>query len=104
MEEAITYPISSKNIIDVVNKTEKSQTSKKNDTINSIYKYSSTHRSSLSNRSTRIEKPTEIDIFEENKNISDFYGQGDDLPGITPDILRIPRKNKRKKPQALILL
>ena len=56
-----------------------------------------TQRSNLSNRSTRIEKPTEIDILKENKDISDLSGQGDYLAGITPDIIRIPHKNKRQK-------
>ena len=57
----------------------------------------STQRTNLSNRSTRIEKPTEINIFKENKDISGLSGQGDDLAGITPDIFRIPSNNKRKK-------
>ena len=51
----------------------------------------------LSKRSTRIEKPTEIDIIKDNKYLSDLSGQGHDLSGTTPYILRIPRNNKRKK-------
>ena len=38
-----------------------------------------------------------MDIVEDNKDISDFSGQGDDLAVITPDILCIPCNNKRKK-------
>ena len=57
----------------------------------------STQRNNLYNRSTRIEKPIEIYILKENKDLSGLSGQGDYLAGITPDTLRIPRKNKRKK-------
>ena len=70
---------------------------------NSIDKSSSTQRTSLCNRSTRIEKPIEIDIIKDNKHISGLSGQGDDLAGITPYILRIPRKNKRKTPDTSII-
>ena len=71
VEESITSPISSKKNIDTVNKTEKSQTSQKTvptsknklDTLNSIYKSRSIQRTNLSNKSTRIEKPTEIYIL-----------------------------------------
>ena len=45
-----------------------------------------------------------MDIFKENKDLSDFSGQGYDLSGIKPDILCTPRKNKRKKNQTLRLL
>ena len=38
-----------------------------------------------------------MDIFKENKDLSDFSGQGYDLSGIKPDILCTPRKNKRKE-------
>ena len=58
----------------------------------------------LSNKSTRIENPIEIDIVKDKKDLSDLSGQGDDLSGIKPDILCIPRKNKRKKLQTLQLL
>ena len=34
-------------------------------------------------------------------DLSDLYLNGYDPEGITPDILCIPRKNKRKKPQTL---
>ena len=106
VEEVITYPISVKKKIDTVNKTEKSQTSKKQslppkkaktDTLNSIDKSRSTQRTNLSNKITRIEKPIEIDSLWDNKYFYDFSEQGDDLAGTTPDTLRIPSKNKRKK-------
>ena len=58
----------------------------------------------MSNISTRIEKPTEIDIVRDNKDISDLSLPGDDLAGITPDILCIPRKNKiNKTPDTFII-
>ena len=38
-----------------------------------------------------------MDIFKENKDLSDFSGQGYDLLGIKPDILCTHRNNKRKK-------
>ena len=44
-----------------------------------------------------MEKPTEIDIVKENKDISDLSLHGNDLEVITPDIICIPSKNKRKK-------
>ena len=48
--------------------------------------------------------PTEIYILEENKNVSDLSRQGEYLAGITPDNLRIPRKNKRSKtPDTLVI-
>ena len=106
VEESITSTILSKKKIDTVNKTEKSQTSKetvptskeiKPDTLKSVDESRYNQRSNLYNRSTRIEKPTEINIFKENKDISGLSGQGDDLAGITPDIFRIPSNNKRKK-------
>ena len=111
MEEATTSPISEKKKIDTVNKTEKTQIpkiqslpQKKHDTLTSIYNSMYAKRINLSNISIRIEKPTEIDIFKENKDISNLYVQGDDLAGITLDILHIPRKNKRKTPYNSIFI
>ena len=43
-----------------------------------------------------MENPTDIDIVGDNKDLSDLSLYGDDLKGITPDILCIPCKNKRK--------
>ena len=49
-------------------------------------------------------KPTEIDIIRDNKYVSGFSGQGDDLAGITPDNLCIPSKNKiNKTPDTLVI-
>ena len=62
-----------------------------------MYKSRSTPRTNLSNKSTRIEIPTVIDIHKDNGNVSLLSEQGDDLASVTPDNLCIPRKNKRKK-------
>ena len=119
--KAITYLISEKNKIDTVNKTEKSQAYNKivdspkinkNDTVKSRYtqrtdivntvdKSRSILGNNLSNISTRIENPTEIDIVKENKDLSGFSLHVDYLLVITPDILLIPRKGERKKLQTL---
>ena len=103
MEEAITSPISEKKLKQSTEQRnhkhpKNSPYFQKNkpDTLKSMDKSRSTQRNNLYNRSTRIEKPTEIDIFEENKDLYDFSWQGDDLVGITPDILCIPCKKKRK--------
>ena len=92
----ITSPISEKKKIDTVKKTQKSQASKKtvdtskrnkNDTIKTIHKSESNQitdtvntvdksrsipGTNLSYISTRIEKPTEIDIVKYNKDLSDL--------------------------------
>ena len=47
--------------------------------------------------STGIGKPTEMDIVKYNKALSDFSLHWDYFSGITTDIIRIPRKNKRIK-------
>ena len=55
------------------------------------------------NISTRIEKSTEIYIFRDNKHFYGFSLQGDDLVGITPEIPCVPRKNKIKTSDTLII-
>ena len=100
MKEAVTPTISSKNNIDKFNKKEKSQASNKTvdtpqnnktekfqsidksisnqitDTENTGDKSGSIPRTSLSNKSTRIEKPSEIDAHRNNLSVSVFPGQG----------------------------
>ena len=94
VKEAKTSLISAKKNIDTVEKTEKSQTSKekvdnyknnKTDTLNTINKSRSTPRTNLSNRGTKIEKPSEIDIHRNNLSVSIFYGQGERSARVTPD-------------------
>ena len=95
----------SKTNTDVVDKSEKSQTSKEKvptspkttDTLNAINKSRYTPRTNLSNKSTRIEKPTEIDIHKDNEKISLLYGKLYYLASVTLYILCIPYKNKIKK-------
>ena len=61
-------------------------------------------RTSLSNKITRIEKPTEIDIVKYNKDLSGLSVHGEILSSVTPDQQCIPRNNKRKKtPNTLII-
>ena len=48
-----------------------------------------------------MENLTEIDIVNDNKDISDLYLPREDLSCITPYILRITHNNKRKKLQTL---
>ena len=106
VKEDNTSLISSKKKIDIVVKTDKSQTSKgtvdtsknnKTDTLNTIYKSRPTPRTNLSNKSTKIENPSEIDMHRDNLIVSVLSGQGESLSSATPDNLRIPRKNKGKK-------
>ena len=121
MEEAITTPISEKNKIDTVNKTDKSQASnktvdtpkiKKIDTVKLLYESRSTRRTETENtvdksrsiprsnyyyKINRIEKPSEIYIHKDNLSVSGLYGQGESLSIVTPDNPCIPRKNKRNK-------
>ena len=74
----------------------------KPDTLNLMDKSRSTPRT---NKSTRIENPTEIDILNDNENVSILFVQGDDLASTTPANIRIPRKNKRKKtPKTLVII
>ena len=97
--ESINPPISSKNKIDTLNKTDKSQVSNKtvdtpksnkNDKVKSIDRSRSTQRTdmvntvnksryitgnSFSDISTGIEKPTEIDIVKDNKSFMIFLYQ-----------------------------
>ena len=52
---------------------------------------------SLSGKSTKIEKPSEIDISKYHSSLSVLYVHGESLSSVTPDQKRIPCKNKRKK-------
>ena len=122
VKEFITPPISKKNI-DKVNKTEKSQASKKidtssstesekgksldksrstqrtetEDTVKTVNKSRSISSTSLSGKSTKIDKPSEIDISKYNSSISVLYVHGENLSSVTPDQQLIHCKNKRKK-------
>ena len=120
VKESITPPISGKKI-DTVNRTDRSNASNKTvdtpksnktdkvrsidksrstritDTENKVDKSRSVPRTNLYNKSTIIEKPSEIDIHRGKLSVSVLFGQGESLSSVTPDILCIPRKNKRNK-------
>ena len=67
------------------------------DTENTIYKSRSITRSNYSNKSTRIENPSEIHIHKDNLGVFGLYGKGESLSSKTPDTLCINRKNKIQK-------
>ena len=67
------------------------------DTVNTVDKSRSITGTNLSNKINRIEKPTEIDIVKDNRDLYDLSLHGDDSLSITADILHIHRKNKIKK-------
>ena len=123
-KESITTPISGKKKIDTVNKTEKSQASNKTvdtpksnktdtvksldksrstqitdteNTVNTVNKERSISRTNLSNKSTRIENPVEIDTCKDNSSISVLSGHGESLSSVTTYQQRITRKKKIKK-------
>ena len=77
---------------------------KKTDIVNTVDKSRSIPGTNLSNKSTRIGKPTEIDIVKDNKDISNLSLLVYYLTCIPPDILCITCKNKRKKLRTLRLL
>ena len=54
-------------------------------------------RNNLSYKSTRIEKPSKIDISNDYLGVSVLSGQGEILSNLKPDILQIPRNNKRER-------
>ena len=85
------------NKTDKVKSIDKSRSTQINDIENTVDKSRSIPRNKLSNIITRMENYREIDIVKEYKNLSDLYLLGDNLAGITSDILCIPHKNKRGK-------
>ena len=72
---------------------DKSRTTQRTDTENTVYKSGSITRTNISNKSTRIEKPPEINIHRDNLGVSVLSGQGESLSSVSPDILCITRKN-----------
>ena len=66
-------------------------------TVDTVNKSRSVSGNSLSNKSTRTEKPTYIDICKHSSNISVFSRHGEILSNVTPDQQHITRKNKIKK-------
>ena len=76
---------------------DKSRSTKRTDTENTVDKSRSIPRTNLSNKSTRIQNPSEIDIHGGNLSVSVLSGQGEILSSVSPDIIFIIRNNKRKK-------
>ena len=75
-----------------------------NDTVEKADKSRSIPVNNLSNKCTQIEKLSEINTHRYNKNVSDFFRQGKSLASVTPDNIRIPSKNKKKKtPESLVI-
>ena len=56
---------------------------------------------SLSDKSTKIEKPKERDIRKDNSSLSGMSGHGKSLSIVKTDKQRIPSKNKGKKLQEI---
>ena len=75
---------------------DKSRSTQITDTINKVDKSMSITGANLYHISFRIERPTEIDIINDNNDIYDLSLHGDYLSGVTPDILLITRKDKEK--------
>ena len=116
-KESITTPISGKKKIDTVNKTEKSQASNKTvdtprikvksidksrstqrtDTENTVNKSRSIPRTNVSNKSNRIENPSEIDNRKDNLSVYVLSVHAEILSSVTLDQQHINIKNKRKK-------
>ena len=86
-----------RNKSDKVKSLDKSRSTQITDTENTVNKSRSIPINSLSNKSNRIENPSEIDIWKENLSVSVLSGHGESLSSVTPDQQRIPRKNKIKK-------
>ena len=67
------------------------------DIVKSVNKLESISSANLSDKSTKIVKPKEIDIRKDNSSLSVMSVHGESVSSVTPDKQRIPRKNKRKK-------
>ena len=66
-------------------------------TVKTVNKSRSVSGTILSNKSTRIENPSEIEIHKDNLSIYAVSGHGESLSSLTPDQQRITRKNKINK-------
>ena len=69
----------------------------KNDIVDKADKSGSIQVTNISNKSTQIEKSSEIDIQRDNLSVSVINGQGESLAGVIQDQICIPHRNKRKK-------
>ena len=87
-----------------MDKSRSTQVTDTRNTVNKLNKSRSIPRASLSNKSTKIEKPSEIDICNDDISISVLYGHRESLSSVTPDQQRIPCKNKRNKNSGILIM
>ena len=80
-----------------MDKLRSNQRAEKEDTIKTVNISRSILSDSLSGKSTKIEKPLEIDISKDSSSLSGMSGHVESLSSVTPDQERIPRKNKINK-------
>ena len=76
----------------------------KPDTLNLIDKSRSTQRNNLSNKSTRIEKPSEIYICNVDLGISVLSGHIESVSSVIPDQQCITSKNKINKTSDTLIM
>ena len=67
------------------------------DVVKSVNKLESISSANLSDKSTKIVKPKEIDIRKDNSSLSGMSVHGESVSSVTPDKQRIPSNKKRKK-------
>ena len=73
-------------------------------TVSTVNKFWSISRTILSNKSTRIEKSIEIDIWKNNSSLYVLSGHGWILSSVTPDQQHIPRNNKINKTSDTLIM
>ena len=61
-------------------------------------------RTRLSNKSTRIEKPSEIYVCNDNLSLSVLSRHGESLSSVTPDQQRITCNNNKKKTSDTLIM
>ena len=81
-----------------MDKSRSTQRTDKENTFNKVNKSGYNSRTSLSNKITKIEKLSEIDISNDDLSISVLSGYWEILSSITPYQQRIPCNNKINKP------
>ena len=80
-----------------VKSIDKSRSTQRTETENTVNKSRYILRTNLSNKITGIEKPSEIDICKDDLGVSFLSRHGETLSSETPEQQRIPRKNKKRK-------
>ena len=85
-----------------MDKSSSSQRTELEDTVKEVNKSRSISSANVSEKSTKIEKPTEIYISKDNSSLSGMSGYGESFSSVAPYQQRIPCKKKRKKIQTLL--